>query len=235
LERTVGFDVAEGEVLRVAPASESDPASFPDGAVRAVAAHQKSRTNALLAAIVSSKQASESIAHVLERGELDAAFDRASRSGQMIGQHGLGFRLGDEQDERKPRIHGPDVAKTRRRNRPAFEVQSELGARVAARGEGFAESELLQQLERAGLHAEGTRLARPIPKPVDDPESGAEPLKLQCERQSRRTGPNNQDVDVRLALRHLARRSRLAPARKKGRPGGIPGSPIVAEASVNLW
>jgi stress response protein YsnF len=88
----------------------------------------------------------------------------------VLGEDPLRLCLGDEQDERIARVHRADVAKPRRRNPAAFEVDDQSRARVPARHERVAEPEAVEDLEGPGLHGERARFARAVERAIDDPD-----------------------------------------------------------------
>lgn len=77
-----------------------------------------------------------------------------------------------------------------------IDVQDQASARVAARDELFAESQGLEDLERAGLYRERTGLARAIPQTIDDAEASTERGKLSRQRQAGRPRTHDQHVEI---------------------------------------
>src|SRR5262249_27226615 len=83
-ERAVGFDVTEHEVLRIASALERESCTFSDGTVCTVAAEQVRGIEVLVASVGMPEDTRNAPVMLLERNELDAAFDCHARPRQIF-------------------------------------------------------------------------------------------------------------------------------------------------------
>jgi hypothetical protein len=158
------------------------------------------------------KHTPQAVVLAFKRNECLAAFYPNSADIQVIVQDRLGLSLRNEQDEREPSVHGTHVAKGDRRNRSAFEVQFEPSTRIAAGYEPFPDAEHLEQFDCACLDGERARLTCPVVQAVDDSKASSEILELRGQRESRRTGANDQRIKSPVVLRHplLPSRDRAA-------------------------
>ncbi len=190
------LDVGDEEDVLVRRAGEGDRVELADRAVRTVAAGDPRGFDLARRSVGHLQRRGDAIGALLERDQLGVPLHGAAERAQALAHDALVVVLAEDQDVRIRCDLAPGIAE----RYVAF--QDAVGPQVCAVA-GRAElerapddAELLVDLERACLHAERARLARGTTVAVDEQITHAASRELVRQHQSRRTGADDEDIDI---------------------------------------
>ncbi len=189
----VDVKIGEQERGRVPLADELDSFRLPYEAGQAVAAGEVAGPDFLQVPARVSQPAGDFAVGLLVGDQLDAPLDRYALRGQMIPEHGLGFCLGDEQQERKPRVGDADVEQLRLRG-PATGVDAQLRRWISTLDQLVGQAERLQQFEGARLDGQRPGLCHPVRQSVDNANGHAPAEKGRAQGQASWARSDDEDV-----------------------------------------
>jgi hypothetical protein len=182
------------EGLRVRATLEPDAGEGPDRAVRAVAADDVARADAIQTAAAVPQRRDNLVGPGHELDQLDATFDGHVLASEVVPENALGFGLGKEQQVRVGRVGETEIEQGHS-HVAAASVQAQPHRSIAVLDQGAGNSQPREYLERAGLDAQRPRLVHAVESPVDHAGPDAMRGQLAGQRQSRRSGTHHKDVD----------------------------------------
>jgi len=104
--------------------------------------------------------------------------------GEVVTEHCLGFRLRNEEDERKLGVDRADIVESDNESLFRALVDGDARGLVSAPEKRFVDSEIAQNLEASRVDDEGPRFVRAVDQPIDDADSRSEGAERRREHQA---------------------------------------------------
>jgi hypothetical protein len=129
-----------------------------------------------------------------ERRNLNASIHALSNRRQVVTEHRLSLRLGNEKDERKFGIDRANVVERNEESLRRAQMDGQAGACISAPPKGLDNSEIAQDLEASRMDDERSGFVGAVNETVDDADTNAERVKRRRQHQPRWPGAHHQDV-----------------------------------------
>jgi len=163
-ESPIETHVSEKEVLLIGRSLEGQPEQVPDAAVSPVAARNEADSEAL-APLAGVLQLDRHPGDVLSQGvQLDTSLDRHTELAQTGRQQPLGLVLLEGEREG---IRAVETLEGKAGDRAAVGVDVEGAEPLTGVDSICGDAQVLEDLERSGLHRQPTGLRRPVSRLID--------------------------------------------------------------------